>query len=320
MRLPLDKGCTMSLERLRIFISSPGDVAEERVLANNLVRRLADEYTDQLWIEPVFWEHEPLLATTTFQTQIPPPRDCEVVVCILWSRLGTRLPADITRPDGSRYASGTEYEFEDAADGFLKNGRPELLVYRKTATPLADLNDKPVLLRRLEQKEMLDGFFQKWFFHAEDGTLKAAYHSFAATADFERRLEEHLRKLIERRLPRDEGSATPLKPSWTVGSPFRGLDVFDFQHAPVFFGRTQAVGDLLNALRTNAAVGRAFVLVVGVSGGGKSSLVRAGVLPVLVQPGVIEGVGLWRRAILKPSDSGGDLLRALAAAMLAPEA
>jgi hypothetical protein len=112
----------MRPERLRIFISSPGDVAEERVLANNLVRRLADEYAERLWIEPVFWEHEPLLATSTFQTQIPPPHDCEVVVCILWSRLGTRLPAHITRPDGSRYASGTEYEFEDAAEGFRARG------------------------------------------------------------------------------------------------------------------------------------------------------------------------------------------------------
>ena len=56
------------------------------------------------------------------------------------------------------------------------------------------------------------------------------------------------------------------------------------------------------------------------SGGGKSSLVRAGVLPILVQPGVIEGVGFWRRAILKPSDSDGDLLLALASAMLGREA
>ena len=48
----------MPAERLRIFISSPGDVAEERVLANNLVRRLSDEVGERLWIEPIFWEHE----------------------------------------------------------------------------------------------------------------------------------------------------------------------------------------------------------------------------------------------------------------------
>jgi hypothetical protein len=254
----------MSVERMRIFISSPGDVAEERVLANNLVRRLADVYADQLWIEPVFWEHEPLLATGTFQAQIPPPRDCEVVVCIFWSRLGTRLPADITRPNGTRYASGTEYEFEDAAEGFVRNGRPELLVYRKTATPVADLKNRADVLRRLEQHEALEDFCQKWFVNSEDGTLKGAFHSFAATSDFERLLEEHLHKLINRRLPRGDTEAMPVKPSWTTGSPFRGLDVFDFQHASIFFGRTKAVGDLLNALRANALATRAFVLVVGV--------------------------------------------------------
>jgi hypothetical protein len=146
--------------RLRIFISSPGDVAEERVLANNLIRRLADEFEQQLRIEPVFWEHEPLLATSTFQTQIPPPRDCEVAVCILWSRIGTRLPADITRstetrfaPAGSRYASGTEYEFEDAAVGFEANGNPDLLVYRKTSTPMVSLDDDDALERRRQQKK-----------------------------------------------------------------------------------------------------------------------------------------------------------------------
>jgi tetratricopeptide (TPR) repeat protein len=319
----------MSQERLRIFISSPGDVAEERVIANNLVRRLADEYAQRLWIEPVFWEHEPLLATETFQSQIPPPRDCDVAVCILWSRIGTRLPADITRqedsrfgPAGSRYASGTEYEFEDAARGFERTGSPQLLVYRKTATPLVDISDENKLMRRLEQKKALDKFMEKWFFN-EDATLKAAFHSFATTSEFEKVLEEHLRKLIRRRLeslPAASAEAAPVKLSWTSGSPFRGLEFFDFEHAPVFFGRTQAIGDVLSALRKNAADGRAFVLVLGVSGGGKSSLVRAGVLPVLTQPGVIEGVGLWRRAVLKPSDGGGNLLQALALALLAKEA
>src|SRR5579884_4338600 len=121
----------MAQERLRIFISSPGDVAEERVLATKLVRRLADQLAARGCIEPVIWEAEPLVATDTFQSQIPKPSECQVVVSILWSRLGTRLPASITRPDGSRYASGTEYEFEDAVEGFRRNGQPHLLVYRK---------------------------------------------------------------------------------------------------------------------------------------------------------------------------------------------
>jgi hypothetical protein len=58
------------------------------------------------------------------------------------------------------------------------------------------------------------------------------------------------------------------------------------------------------------------VLVLGASGSGKSSLLRAGVLPLLVRPGVIDGIGVWRRAVLKPSETVGDLFDALARALL----
>src|SRR5690606_26187003 len=100
------------------------------------------------------------------------------------------------------------------------------------------------------------------------------------------------------------------------GSPFRGLHAFEFEHAAVFFGRTKAVSDILQALREQAADGRAFVLVLGMSGGGKSSVIRAGVLPMLMQPGVIEGVALWRRAVFRPADTPNDLFASLAAALL----
>ncbi len=106
-------------------------------------------------------------------------------------------------------------------------------------------------------------------------------------------MEVHLRKLLEERLPRSRPGAGPRFRVWTAGSPFRGLETFDFDHSPIFFGRTKATSEVLDALRAQASQGRPFVLVLGMSGCGKSSLVRAGVLPLLTQPGVIEGVGLW---------------------------
>ncbi|HUG97622.1 MAG TPA: tetratricopeptide repeat protein [Gammaproteobacteria bacterium] len=304
------------INTIRIFISSPGDVFEERTLAQRVIERVQAEFAGRAVLEPVFWEHEPLLATDTFQTQITKPSDADIMVAILWSRLGTRLPKDFTRKDGSRYESGTEFEFEDAVEGFREHGKPQLLVYRKTAKASVQLDDEVALMDRIDQKRKLDGFIANWFHHTEDGSLKAAFHPFESPSEFEQVLERHLRKMVMRALPdagRHEDSATAV---WKQGSPFRGLQSFEYEHAPIFFGRTKAIGDVLDLLRRQAAGGRAFVLVLGMSGGGKSSLARAGVLPMLTQPGVIEGVGHWRRAVYRPSDVRGDLFVGLATAIL----
>jgi tetratricopeptide (TPR) repeat protein len=178
------------------------------------------------------------------------------------------------------------------------------------------LDDEKALMDRIGQKRKLDAFIDRWFHHGEDGSLKAAFHPFETPSEFEQALERHLRKMVMRALPeagRHEYAATAV---WKKGSPFRGLQAFDYEHAPIFFGRTRAIGDVLDLLRRQAAEGRAFVLVLGMSGGGKSSLARAGVLPMLTQPGVIEGVGHWRRTVFRPSDVRGDLFVGLATAML----
>ncbi len=308
------------MKTLRFFISSPGDVFEERAIANRVIERLQGEYIGKVVLEPVLWEHQPLVATSTFQHQIVKPSDTDVVIAILWSRLGTRLPKQFVRPDGSRFESGTEYEFEEAIEGFRKNGKPDLLVYRKTAPPSVRLDDEKELLDRLAQKKKLDEFVDKWFHDKAEGTLVAAFHPFDAPSDFEILLENHLHRLIDRQIPGSVSSTSEARAVWKKGSPFRGLEAFEFEHAPVFFGRTRAVSDILQALRDQAADGRSFVLVLGMSGGGKSSVVRAGVLPMLTRPGVIEGVDIWRRAVFRPTDVRGDLFAGLAKALLREDA
>ncbi|MFM7844278.1 MAG: toll/interleukin-1 receptor domain-containing protein, partial [Planctomycetota bacterium] len=54
-------------------------------------------------------------------------------------------------------------------------------------------------------------------------------------------------------------------------APFRGLDRFDDGHAHYFFGRDRDIETLCESLRKQS-----FVMVIGGSGSGKSSLVRAG--------------------------------------------
>jgi len=114
-------------------------------------------------------------------------------------------------------------------------------------------------------------------------------------------------------------STRPLE-RWAAGSPYRGLAVFDLEHAPVFFGRGRAIDDITEALQTQQAAGCAFVVVLGMSGSGKSSLLRAGVLPRLLRERSVPGADFWRWAILRPADSSGDLFDGLAAALLRPGA
>ena len=106
------------------------------------------------------------------------------------------------------------------------------------------------------------------------------------------------------------------------------MAAFDFEHAPIFFGRTKAVGDVLaqlrrrmrevedaRAARKSETTTAAFVLISAMSGVGKSSLARAGILPLLVEPG--NGIALWRRATMRPSESAADLFDGLASALCA---
>ncbi|MGE0580919.1 MAG: tetratricopeptide repeat protein [Steroidobacteraceae bacterium] len=305
------------MDTFRIFVSSPGDVAEERLIARRVIDRLRTEFAGRLIVAPVFWEHEPLSAAASFQDQLPHPSDAHAAICILWARLGTRLPATFRKPDGERYASGTEFEFEDALAGFRARGWPALLVYRKTAVAQLDAGDDTAAFERMQQKRALDQFIRKWFHEETDGTLRAAFHPFEAAAEFEELLEVHLRKLIGRQFPEAVGAERSDTASWRQGSPFRGLQAFEFEHAPVFFGRTAAIAAMLAALRKQDRADGAFLLVLGASGSGKSSVVRAGLLPVLTQPGVVEGITAWHWSAMRPRDRAGSLLQFLVESLLA---
>lgn len=304
----------MALSTLRIFVSSPGDVAEERVIARRVIGRLDAQFGELVHLEAVSWERLPLVATATFQDQLVKPSETDIAIVILWSRLGTALPRHIRRDDGSAYASGTEFEFEDAMAGFRRVGRPHLLTYRKTAPPPTP-TDLASLEESVRQQQAMQGFVARWFHDATDGSLKGAFHNFAQPAEFEDLLEAHLARLVEARLP-PGATVRHASATWRGTSPFRGLEVFEAEHAPVFFGRTGAVAGVLSKLRAQAQARKAFVLVVGMSGSGKSSLMRAGVLPLMQQPGVVSDATTWRRAVFRPSDGRGHLVDGLMRALM----
>ncbi len=288
---------------LKIFLSSPGDVAEERALAEFVFRRLADEIADVAVLRFLIWEHEPLFGHAGFQQQIERPSQSDLVVTILWSRLGTRLPADFAPEPGELPPTGTEFEINDALTAYARTGKPNLLIYRKTPGPQIALGSEN-FAERSDQYRRLDEFCRRAFYD-EQGAIKVAHHSFTDSRDFERRLAAHVRRWVDRvlHIPHSER----FRPFWRGESPFRGLQSFDAEHQSVYFGRSEAISDLTRRIRdAEAAATQAraakLLLVQGMSGSGKTSLFKAGLLPRLaLRP--VEGIAQWLTVQLHPSES-----------------
>src|SRR5580704_304522 len=308
------------MKTLRIFISSPGDVRLERVRAFEVVSRLQTKFRAFLKLEPILWEHDAQSGWSSFQANILPPSKTDIVLCILWTRIGMRLPEDYKRADGS-VPTGTEWEFEDAYAGYKLNGTPDLYVYRKTAHPTIEVTSEESLEEWRRQKRALDLFFERWF-RDHDGAFKAGFNTFKRDDEFGKMLEQHLEKVINQRIQQNEGYSAEeeRKITWFEGSPFRGLSAFQPEHAPVFFGRDLEIREITDRLMAQSAAGKVFLMILGMSGCGKSSLVRAGVLPALLQPGAVPGVDDWRWLILRPSEVLDDLVDGLAQGLLSSQA
>ena len=78
--------------------------------------------------------------------------------------------------------------------------------------------------------------------------------------------------------------------------PYKGLARFEASDAEFFFGRERLVAELVTHL-----IGAGLLGVVGPSGSGKSSLVRAGLLPVL-REGMLPGSDRWRQLVIRPGE------------------
>jgi hypothetical protein len=94
-------------------------------------------------------------------------------------------------------------------------------------------------------------------------------------------------------------------------NPFPGLRPFEAHENDVFFGREGQTDELLRRLCRHR-----FLAVVGTSGSGKSSLVRAGLLPALFSGFMTKAGSSWRVAVMRP---GNDPIANLAQALNHPD-
>ncbi len=310
------------MQTLTLFVSSPGDVRDERQAVGRIVERLQARYWNFVRIEPVLWEKEPLRATAHFNEELIRPSDCDLFVCILWSRLGSPLPSQFNRKDGSRFDSGTEWELEEATDAYEERAatdgekaHPDILVYRRMSEPPP--GDPDQANARATQRKLLDTFCQRFFFN-DDGTIRRAFSPYGTVEEFTTLFEQHLEKLLLRHIRLQRGLAeSAVRPLPLEGSPFKGLGAFHFEDAPLFFGRNRPISEALDQLKRNHQAGHAFLLIYGGSGYGKSSLMRAGIAPRLTAEGYLPDTGAWRRATLLPVQGDTPAVETLARALVA---
>jgi WD40 repeat protein/serine/threonine protein kinase len=333
------------LKTIRVFVSSTGDVQRERHLADRVMRSIAAEFNvpavashskfqrlaeeedvrkidpenrGTLVLCPFFYQHQKFGSDADGQEQIPNTACFDLVICIRWSRLGKPIAPVWKMPDGNPSGSGTEYEIAWALDQAAKNGGlPSLHIYRNRTEPTPPLEPKEDREEFIREWDSTQTFFARW--QESNGNFASACNDYRDLQEFEQLFREHFRGFLAGEVNREAKEKVFAREVGRWKScPFRGLNYFDFEHAPIFHGRTSAIGEVLAALEAQVKARRPFVLIVGSSGSGKSSLLRGGVLPLLTQPETMEGIGLWRWAVTRPGAGGssGDCFDALAAALL----
>jgi len=218
---------------VRIFLSSPGDVAVERKIARELIEGELQKHPSYRHLKLVViklvviaWDDPgariPMLANETPQESVnnarPRPSTCDIVIVILWARMGTPLPETIRRPDGERYLSGTEWEYLDAVNSTWVP-KPDVLVYRRTEEPMISIRD-PKREEKAEQFDRVEAFFSR--FRDTDGSLVGGINKYAAPDDeFRKLLRQHLNELFHRRLPTTPASGKARQTEATIPDAYR---------------------------------------------------------------------------------------------------
>jgi serine/threonine protein kinase len=100
------------------------------------------------------------------------------------------------------------------------------------------------------------------------------------------------------------------------GSPYRGRDAFTEEDQEIFFGRDDAIEAVMERLSSGDA---GLVIIAGAAGVGKSSLLHAGILPLLSPHRVTGAPGAqywpWPRVLFTPGNAPLDELAAQVAAV-----
>ncbi len=288
--------------QITVFLASPGDVNEERTIALEVFDMLEydpifkDSTAGGVSIHAIAWDKlsgsTPMRVTMSPQTAIKEglrrPSQCDIVVVLMWGRMGTPLPyPEYQKDDGSTYRSGTEWEFYDAFNAERASGKPITLLYRRTENPTVNIMDH----ESMAQYQAVIDFFEQ-FRDPNSGALIGGVNEYSNPENFRLKLITHLRSIIKDVLSdvlsyevirvSEKTSSSYLShqlveaPALWNGSPFPGLRAFRELDSPIYYGREEETSDLVRYIANYR-----FTAVIGASGSGKSSLISAGLIPRL---------------------------------------
>lgn len=324
-----DSALPISLSRLRIFLSCPADVVDELNLALGVIEQMRHDLSllpDHMTLEVVTWNqqtentsisemHSPQEA---MRLGLPMPSDCDIIIMVLWTRMGASLPREHDKMGSGSYFSCVHWQYQDALQRIRREDYPYMVIYRRTEKVIVDLDD-PRLEQWKEQYEQVKRFCTQF----ASGTLSTRMvHSVYETPDdFRLSLEIMLKHIIHNilqttqpvTLPQDRpvSARLPAQNLWH-GSPFPGLRPFTTKDAPIFFGRGRETDSLIKQVSRSDIH---FLAVVGASGSGKSSLIGAGLLPRLLKDGIAGGRN-WNVLHFSPGEIGDNPFSALAVKLL----
>lgn len=249
--------------RLKIFISSPGDVPQERQAAVDEILALnADPLLEgKVNLVPKAWDKQaaqvPLagdeVPQTTVNRYLGLPADCDLCIVILWSRIGSP-PDGLRRDDGTPYPSGTVWEYENA-----KSAKVRPFVYRRTEQPTFPLG-APGRDAAEAGYQGVKQFFEQ--FRKPDGSLQWGYNEYAQPKEFGPLLRAHVKHFVRHRLdhplPGDDGPAL-VADTWIA--PYLVPERMPLLHDIV--GRGQQLKDLWDAVEAGRNVCLVFLPGVG---------------------------------------------------------
>ena len=234
---------------VRVFVSSPTDVAPERGRVQAVAAKLNREYEGLVHFETVLWEEHFYKADRSFQPQIQrKPDACDVLVSIFWTRIGTALPADFA-PHAEREALsvGHRVRTADRAGGVeVQRHSGRLCVPQDRGRGAADRGRRPPppgadparcarsVLERVVQVRA--GTFQGGIpDFRQHRRVRAADRGIAAAM---------------------AAKPSPARPAAEMAEgkrlAFPGLAPFEAEHAAVFFGRDRAIDEARRRLAAAA--------------------------------------------------------------------